>query len=663
MEQDAMQGIMGLDNAPRPMDQGASAPMNAPIPEVSAQQMQAFERARQEIPPTEFAQEIMRAGEEIDPAEIAELRQQLMAANLPMELILAMLTMVEGLLAEPGNYAQLRAELLAEGVPEDLLPEQFDGEFFGALQLALEQMIAMPQAQAVQAFAQGGLATLKPIAQELQRYGRNGDTMLAHITPQEARMLQRMGGSGTINPMTGLPEFFLGKVVKSIGNAFKSAGKAVVGAVKSVASGVKKFVKSPVGKIVTAVALGFFLGPVAASAVGISSMVGVAAVSGFVGGFGSSILGGGNLKDSLISGATGAVLAGAGAGIMGGTEAFAAGSYTGPTTISGQWEQLKSGVTNAFGGAPGGAEAMPVDMAGPIQGTPLAPPTAPTAPTAPTVPTATAPTATAPAAATPATTSFNVPVPSAAPVTDPTMTIGGMQNMASTGVQTGAQPGFLDRLTSGVSDFFAGGPKVDPTIAAQQAGQQAVANLGAGAPAELQAVAYQNAYKSAFEAATPSVLRQYGPLVAGGLGVMALTGGFNEQDVEAPGYIPTETGYDLLQQYPEQYGVTLGPVQTQYATPQQQPYPGRYELAQNPYLTQAQPMTLAKGGPANPEDFPRRNGQINGPGTETSDSIPAMLSDGEFVFTARAVRGAGNGSRRAGAKRMYQMMKQFERNA
>ena len=31
-------------------------------------------------------------------------------------------------------------------------------------------------------------------------------------------------------------------------------------------------------------------------------------------------------------------------------------------------------------------------------------------------------------------------------------------------------------------------------------------------------------------------------------------------------------------------------------------------------------------------------GEIMGPGTGTSDSIPAMLSDGEFVMTARAVR-------------------------
>ena len=66
---------------------------------------------------------------------------------------------------------------------------------------------------------------------------------------------------------------------------------------------------------------------------------------------------------------------------------------------------------------------------------------------------------------------------------------------------------------------------------------------------------------------------------------------------------------------------------------------------------------LAQGG------YPRRIGAIDGPGTETSDSIPAMLSDGEFVMTAKAVRGAGNGSRRDGAKRMYALMHRLERNA
>ena len=50
-------------------------------------------------------------------------------------------------------------------------------------------------------------------------------------------------------------------------------------------------------------------------------------------------------------------------------------------------------------------------------------------------------------------------------------------------------------------------------------------------------------------------------------------------------------------------------------------------------------------------------GAVNGPGTGTSDSIPAMLSDGEFVMTARAVDGAG------GPAQMYRMMSEFEKRA
>lgn len=50
--------------------------------------------------------------------------------------------------------------------------------------------------------------TLKPLAQILRSKGRYGDTILAHITPKEAAKLKREGGSGTINPDTGLPEFF-----------------------------------------------------------------------------------------------------------------------------------------------------------------------------------------------------------------------------------------------------------------------------------------------------------------------------------------------------------------------------------------------------------------------------------------------------------------------
>ncbi len=53
-------------------------------------------------------------------------------------------------------------------------------------------------------------------------------------------------------------------------------------------------------------------------------------------------------------------------------------------------------------------------------------------------------------------------------------------------------------------------------------------------------------------------------------------------------------------------------------------------------------------------------GEVEGPGTGTSDSVPARLSDGEFVLTAKAVRGAGGGDRDIGAARMYEMMSELE---
>lgn len=75
-----------------------------------------------------------------------------------------------------------------------------------------------------------------------------------------------------------------------------------------------------------------------------------------------------------------------------------------------------------------------------------------------------------------------------------------------------------------------------------------------------------------------------------------------------------------------------------------------------------------------PETYPNKpGGELKGPGTGTSDSIrvgvydsqgnyqgPGALSDGEFILTARAVRGAGNGDRDIGAARMYDMMAELE---
>jgi len=50
-------------------------------------------------------------------------------------------------------------------------------------------------------------AVMDEVGKSIQSHGRNGDTILAHINPQEAALLKEMGGSGDINVHTGLPQF------------------------------------------------------------------------------------------------------------------------------------------------------------------------------------------------------------------------------------------------------------------------------------------------------------------------------------------------------------------------------------------------------------------------------------------------------------------------
>ena len=90
-----------------------------------------------------------------------------------------------------------------------------------------------------------------------------------------------------------------------------------------------------------------------------------------------------------------------------------------------------------------------------------------------------------------------------------------------------------------------------------------------------------------------------------------------------------------------------------------------YGSSTNPYgLAHGGIISLAQGG-----DFPRKNGPIAGPGTETSDEVPAMLSDGEFVVNAKTVRGLGSrlggqgrkDERERGSKYLYDMQNRYGR--
>jgi hypothetical protein len=305
--------------------------MPSPQNEMTPENLAAFEQMRQDVSPTEFNEELLSAASEADPIAVAEFKAELRGLELPPEVLSVLDQMVDEILANPGDYAMIRAKYMEQDIPEDLLPPTFDPQFFGAMNIAIDEIRATSGMQtAPMGFAKGGLASLNPIAAEMARAGRYGDTMLAHISPREASVLRQMGGSGTINPYTGLPEFFIKKIFKGVKKVFKKVGKAI-----------KKFASSTVGKIVTSIALGFFLGPAAATFLGVTSTVGTAAVAGFIGGAGSTLAAGGNLKEALKMGAVGGLTAGAISGVTGGADAFKAGSYQGPTTVGGQLDKAK----------------------------------------------------------------------------------------------------------------------------------------------------------------------------------------------------------------------------------------------------------------------------------------------------------------------------------
>ena len=191
----------------------------------------------------------------------------------------------------------------------------------------------------------------------------------------------------------------------------------------------------------------------------------------------------------------------------------------------------------------------------------------------------------------------------------------------------------------GLVDLFA--PNVDRADVADYLKQQ-------GQPFDSKAVT--NFIKENRQELGMGALRRYGPIGAGSLALAALSA----EEVDPMDLSNRMTGMDLIRQNPETYRV-FDPNRT-YIPPR---YTVTSSAGSNFQPTPLnQPQTAAQGGEI--MYFPRMDGPIEGPGTETSDDIPAMLSDGEFVFTAKAVRGAGRGSREDGMKNMYNMMRQFE---
>jgi hypothetical protein len=230
----------------------------------------------------------------------------------------------------------------------------------------------------------------------------------------------------------------------------------------------------------------------------------------------------------------------------------------------------------------------------------------------------------------------------------------------STGANAGgpsSTASIYDKVAGKVSDAYQGTKNIyneylSPSGIQSQGAADAVAkvqNMFPGVTSQQIATAPANSIiGEAYRNALPGTLATYGPLAATiGAGAYA-AGAFDSQPAEKPE--PPTLGSDVFAANPQDYLVPPGGVDTQY-----------YGGVQG---AQFGPQRMKTGGIADlPTKYPRKNGPINGPGTGTSDDIPAMLSDGEFVFTAKAVRNMGGGSRRLGAKRMYTMMKALEKRS
>jgi hypothetical protein len=204
-------------------------------------------------------------------------KQQVADMDLNPQMIDEIIQVLEHVMDSPQDYPAIRAAAIRDGfVDAEDLPAEFDPVTIASLLIVF---YGLKDQAGQQAFARGGLA-------RLAAQGRGGDTMLAHINPMEAEMLRRMGGSGTINPNTGLREFKGGGLTKII---------------KTVA---------PIALAIAAPGLGMAMSAALGAGIG--------------------ALGGGGLKGALIGGTLGGLGAGLG-GALGGTVSNATGMGLGAT--------------------------------------------------------------------------------------------------------------------------------------------------------------------------------------------------------------------------------------------------------------------------------------------------------------------------------------------
>lgn len=199
--------------------------------------------------------------------------------DITLEVLDKIIQLFEYVAENPDEYQSVIQDAVRMGALDDGdLPPEFDPMVVAVMLIAFyglrERMGSQPQ------MARGGLHCM---ARHLQARGRGDDTVLAHITPQEAQWLERRGGAGSVNPQTGLPEYgFFSSIWKGI----KKIAKKVLPIAVSFVPGIQPLAAAALSALGT-VALGGSLKEGALA--GIGGALGTAGGMGFAGAIGDTM--------------------------------------------------------------------------------------------------------------------------------------------------------------------------------------------------------------------------------------------------------------------------------------------------------------------------------------------------------------------------------------
>lgn len=587
---------------------------------------------------------------------------------------------LEKIIKNPNKYAEIRSKAIADDmVDEEMLPEQYDQVYIVSLLVAL---YGLQDRISQKGYARGGLTVA---ARQLAAQGRGGDTELAHINPREAAMLRRAGGSGTINPNTGLREYINFRKIKW-GKVLAAVAPIALSFIPGIGTAIGGFLSAGLLSGTAASALGGAAIGAASSAIGGGNPL-VGAVTGGIGGGLGNLLGGG------INSALGLGLSEGTANLLGGAAAGA-----GASALQGR-DPITGAITGAVGAGISGMGGLGVENADLNR------------------------------AVAGATRGFGNAL-TAGQSPSEALTAGGLSGLG--GLATGflgQNPLGLPTLTS--TSFLPGGNAI-PTpdaLAAADASGSADPTGGAGADTTAPATADAAPANAPVESpltqiANPNNMATYGEGVGPAttatippLGIAGLSGlgtanpnntatyGESVGQATPPAYRDAD-GYplsDTLPPNPPGEGGTLGrlapllaggaalaalsgmgssktaPPAVQSAirnlSPAQQEYFNRPSIvwdwdklaadaaSSNVSLDQfmAQNWNRVSGGEYNKAPAMAQGGLnamsrfVRGGGTGRSDEIDAKLSDGEYVIDAETVAMLGDGSSKAGAKRLDEM--------